>query len=154
MLMCLGIVVLVCSLYGIAASLSTEGMAQSAVCSLRGGLWSTPAAVNIGCIIPFASCSASSTLLGHFLANLARAECIKLCCLQAVTRKTRILDVVYNASNNELVRPLTGLKIYGQPLVVGVNQKPSCVGMKEDKQLQMHKVPFLNQSESSGPKTA
>ena len=25
-------------------------------------------------------------------------------CLQAVTRKTRVLDVVYNASNNELVR--------------------------------------------------
>jgi hypothetical protein len=28
-----------------------------------------------------------------------------LCCLlQAITRKTRILDVNYNASNNELVR--------------------------------------------------
>lgn len=27
-----------------------------------------------------------------------------LCVLQAITRKTRILDVSYNASNNELVR--------------------------------------------------
>lgn len=30
------------------------------------------------------------------------------CDLQAVTRKTRILDVAYNASNNELVRRRRG----------------------------------------------
>lgn len=33
-----------------------------------------------------------------------------LCAAQAVTRKTRILDVVYNASNNELVRTQTLVK--------------------------------------------
>ena len=33
-----------------------------------------------------------------------------LCTLQAVTRKTRILDVSYNASNNELVRTQTLVK--------------------------------------------
>jgi hypothetical protein len=31
-----------------------------------------------------------------------------LCVLQAITRKTRILDVSYNASNNELVRNSNG----------------------------------------------
>ena len=34
----------------------------------------------------------------------AADACLLPCHAQAVTRKTRILDVVYNASNNELVR--------------------------------------------------
>lgn len=35
--------------------------------------------------------------------------CVSLC-IAAVTRKTRLLDVVYNASNNELVRTKTLVK--------------------------------------------
>lgn len=65
---------------------------------------------------------------------------------EAITRKTRLIDVVYNASNNELVRTKTLVKNaivqvdatpfrqwweahYGQPL-----QKKSASGKKEDVQ--------------------
>lgn len=59
-------------------------------------------ALQLYCTAAVLSSLARSTLPCH-VAHL-------FCCKQATTRKTRILDVVYNSSNNELVRTQTLVK--------------------------------------------
>eukprot|EP00955_Chlamydomonas_euryale_P086279 364201-Chlamydomonas_euryale.AAC.14 len=51
--------------------------------------------------------------------RLTPPSCRALSFWQAVTRKTRILDVAYNASNNELVsakKPVSGCRVWRGPL--------------------------------------
>ena len=65
------------------------------------------------------------------------------CCVwaQAVTRKTRVLDVVYNASNNELVRS-------GAASVGEVQTRSSLLhSFVEEKRLRcsVWRVPFTNE---------